>query len=197
MLPAFIPILGAAISSVAPGTDASPQLSASPGIKTGPTATNGLPPPPLFLKKGERAQEPCQPQDTRSIVVCAQRRDGYRLDPNVMEAKREKETNNRSANSKVPTAEAVCSAQPMGCGKGMQSLDLANMAIVLGTTAIRAAKGEDWTRALKTGGAGEYQLYKQAEQRRKAQDAERAAARMRTIAREEERRASAVHRPSQ
>lgn len=189
--------MGGAISSAAPNTSASVQADAPPDLKSSPRATNDIPPQVTRLEYAKRDQGSCQSQDTRGIVVCGQRREGYRLDPNVIEAKREMETNSRSANAEVPAAQLICSVQPMGCGKGMESLDLANVAIVLGTTAIRAVKGEDWTKKLVPGRQGEYQLYKQAEQRRKAQDAERAAARLRMIAREEEAHSSSAHSPSQ
>jgi hypothetical protein len=65
--------------------------------------------------------------------------------------------------------------EPMGCGTGLGGLDLANAAIVIGTAAIKAAKGEDWTKDFKTGSSDEYQLYLQAKQRREAQAEERAA----------------------
>jgi hypothetical protein len=61
----------------------------------------------------------------------------------------------------------------MGCGTGLEGMDLANVAIVAGTMAIKAAKGEDWTKAFKTGGPDEYQLYLQAKQEREAREAER------------------------
>ena len=95
-----------------------------------------------------------------------------------MEAKRQVQTNERSATSAPPAAQAVCSKQPTGCGKGLDSLDLANVAIVAGTAAVRAADGEDWTRAFKTGGPDEYQIYQEAKHRRKVEDDERAAAKV-------------------
>jgi hypothetical protein len=60
-----------------------------------------------------------------------------------MDAEREVESNNRSASAPMPAAQAICSTQPMGCGTGLGGLDLANAAIVIGTAAIKAAKGED------------------------------------------------------
>ena len=117
----------------------------------------------------------CSSQDARDIVVCAQRSQGYRLDPSVMDAEREVVKNNRSASAPMPAAQANCSTSPMGCGKGLEGLDLANAVLVIGTAAIRASKGEDWTRAFKTGGSDEYQLYLQAKQRREAEEELRAA----------------------
>lgn len=104
-----------------------------------------------------------------------------------MEANRQAQMNGRSATSAAPAAQTVCAAQPMGCGKGLDSLDLANVAIVGGAAAVEAAKGEDWKRAFKTGGPDEYQLYKQAKRRHELEDDERAAAKVRLQARQAER----------
>jgi hypothetical protein len=103
-----------------------------------------------------------------------------------MDVNRQIQTNERSATSAAPAAQTVCSTQPMGCGKGLDSLDLANVAVVTGTAAVRAAKGEDWTRAFKTGGPDEYQLYQQAKRRHEVEDDERTAAKVRLQARQAE-----------
>jgi hypothetical protein len=131
-------------------------------------------------------------QDARSITVCAQRRQGYRLDPSVMEASREVEQTNRSLSSPTPAAQAVCSSQTMGCGKGIESLDLANVALVVGTAALKAAKGESWQAAIKPGAADEYQLYRQAKRRHEALEEQRAAAKVRIEAKEAERKAASA-----
>jgi hypothetical protein len=61
-------------------------------------------------------------------------------------------------------------------GKDLKSLDLANLAVVVGTAAVRAAKGEDWAKVFRPGGPDEYQLYQQAKQRRDIAAEARAAA---------------------
>jgi len=124
----------------------------------------------------------CPAKDAHDIVVCGQRQE-LRLDPNVMDAGRQERRNARSATSATPTAQAVCSDQPITCGVSPASLDLANISIVAATAAVRAAKGQDWTRALKTGGPDEYTLYQEAKRRRAAEDDERAAAQVRMKAR--------------
>ncbi|HEV2596535.1 MAG TPA: hypothetical protein VGU01_15195 [Sphingomicrobium sp.] len=125
----------------------------------------------------------CDTPDARHIVVCAQRPQGYRLDPSVIEANREADVNHRSAGSRTPAAQSVCSSQPMGCGEGLGSLDLVNVAIVAGTIAVKAAKGEDWKKAFRVGGPDEYQLYQAAKRKREAEEADRAAARAKVNAR--------------
>lgn len=122
--------------------------------------------------RNDAADAVCRSQDARDIVICAQRRQGYRLDPNVVDAEREAKDSSRSATAPMPPAQAACSSQPAGCGRGLEGLDLANAAIVIGTAAIRAAKGEDWTKPFKIGSSDEYQLYLQAKQRREALEEE-------------------------
>jgi hypothetical protein len=87
-----------------------------------------------------------------------------------MDAEREVKSANRSASAPMPSAQAMCSSQPTGCGTGLEGLDLANAAVVIGTAAVKAAKGEDWTTPFKRGGSDEYQLYLQVKQRREARE---------------------------
>ena len=124
----------------------------------------------------EPADDACTSTDPREIVVCAQKKQGYRLDPSIMDARQEADRSSRSASAKVPAAQASCSTLPTGCGTGLEGLDLLNVAVVVGTAAVRAGKGDDWLKAFRTGGPSEYQLYLQAKQRREARQAERAAA---------------------
>lgn len=120
------------------------------------------------------ADDPCHSQDPQDIVVCAQRRQAYRLDPNVTNASRASEILSRNATAAVPPAEAICASSPPGCGKGLESLDLANVALVVGTVALKAAKGEDWRKAFRVS-PDEYQLYVAAKNEREAREVERKA----------------------
>lgn len=72
----------------------------------------------------------------------------------------------------------------MGCGKGLESLDIANVALVVGTMAVKAATGKDWAEPLRPAGPGEYQRYREAKQMREERAAERAARELRDAARE-------------
>lgn len=182
-------ILGLTAASLAPGSQ---PIQAAPPSETarGPSKPANRQVSPPSVRKESAA--PCAMQDARSITVCAQRRQGYRLDPSVMEASREVEQTNRSLSSPTPAAQAVCSSQTMGCGKGIESLDLANVALVVGTAALKAAKGESWQAAIKPGAADEYQLYRQAKRRHEALEEQRAAAKVRIEAKEAERKAASA-----
>jgi hypothetical protein len=163
------------------------------GVVGAPAATTNSPPTPMASQAPSRSSDAaCPSQDPRNIMVCGQRRQPYRLDPSVMEAGRKAESNSRSATSAMPSAQAACSASPMGCTKDLSSLDLANVAVVVGTTAIRAARGDDWTKAFRTGGPDQYQLYRQAKRRRDAEAEQQAAAEAKRKAEEEEREVHAA-----
>jgi hypothetical protein len=133
------------------------------------------------------ADQTCRSLHPRDIVVCGQRPQGYRLDRAVTDANRQAEHDKRSTSGAPPPAQSACAQQPMGCPGGLGSLDLANVALVLGTAGVRAARGQDWARAFKTG-PDEYRLYQQAKRRADADDAARAAARLRSEARDAERK---------
>jgi hypothetical protein len=148
-----------------------------------PVSTEATPASPQVHAEADAV---CKSQDTRNIVVCGQRRQPYRLDPSVMKAGEDVKSNRRSATSAAPAAQAACSSSPMGCTKDLRSLDLANVAIVVGTTAVRAAKGKDWAKVFRPGGPDEYQLYQQANLRREAEAEERAAAEAKRKAEEQE-----------
>lgn len=154
--------------------------------------TNSVPTPAPSNVPTEPSDGACPSHDARNIVVCGQRRQPYRLDPSVMEAGREAESNGRSATSAMPSAQAACSASPMGCTKDLRSLDLANVAVVIGTTVVRAAKGDDWAKVFRTGGPDQYQLYQQARRRREAEAEERASAEVKRKAEAQEREAHAA-----
>jgi hypothetical protein len=164
--PALMLILGGMVASAAPAsTDALPT-----------------PAPPQVHTDADTA---CRSQDARNIVVCGQRGQQYRVDPSVMKAGEEVKSNRRSATSAKPAAQAACSSSPAECTKDLKSLDLANVAMVVGTAAVRAAKGEDWAKVFRPGGSDEYQLYREAKQRREAAAEKRAAAEVKRKAEEQ------------
>jgi len=191
VLPVIMLILGAGFGSASPAGAGPSKATASSAVEDASNSPNGPPAPEGHRKSPEAAGSACGSQDTRNIMVCGERRQPYRLDPSVMKAGREAESNSRSATAPMPPAQAACSASKTGC-EGFGSLDLANVAVVVGTMAIRAAKGKDWTRAFRVGGPNEYQLYQQSKQRREAADAERAAAEVKRKAEEAEREVHAA-----
>ena len=202
MLPALALIAAQASARVAAEPIALAHAPAS--VASGPFAqsTNKPAVSAPDPKTTQSVEKACQNDpNARDIVVCGQRGQAYRVDPDVMEANREVQTKQRSATSAVPTAQAVCSrllvGPPATCGQGLGSLDLANVAMVVATTAVKAAKGEDWKSIFRPGGSDEYRLYQAAKRRREAADEQRAAARVRMAAREAERKVDDANSSSQ
>jgi hypothetical protein len=169
-------IIGAAVAAALPGPVPAARALDPSVANDSPTQVYGPSAPVPAPKIHTATNDACKSRDPREIVVCAKKRQEYRIDPSVSETRQQAESSSRSASAPLPAAQASCAGSPMGCGTGLEGLDLANVALVLGTMAVRAAKGDDWAKAFRTGGPDEYQLYKAAKKRREALEAQRAAA---------------------
>jgi hypothetical protein len=128
-----------------------------------PKADNGCGPTPPGIEPGE-------------IFVCAPKPQGYRIDPDVLEANRAK----RRGTPKRPErmADTSCaSVGPFGCtGLGGGGIDLLGAAMVLGSMATKAIRGENVGEMFVTDRKPtEYELYKEAKREREAKEAEAAA----------------------
>ncbi len=133
-----------------------------------------------------------RPRNDREIVVCAPRSEGYRLNPDVIEAKRG--ARNQGNPPKSPEtyrdANACASVGPFGC-TGTPAINLIAAGMVLAQMARRAATGGNVgemfiTRPQKT----EYELYAEAKQRRESKEKAQAAAALAQAARAEAAKAS-------
>jgi len=113
---------------------------------------------------------------SRDIVVCAQQ--GYRLNPDVLEAKREARSGGRPPRPENFKYNNCASVGPMGCmGQNQPMINLIYAATVLGTMMDRLSKGQEIGSMFKTTPTlNEYQLYLEAKHRREAKEAEAAAA---------------------
>ena len=121
-------------------------------------------------------REDCSPTapaaDQRSIVICAQRPNGYRLNPDVMEAKREKRKGEGGQPGRPSIAvQTPCAVGPMPCQSA--GINLVGAAITAVTMVERAAKGENVGDMFVTDPhPSEYQLYEMAKKRREAREAQ-------------------------
>src|SRR5215217_682881 len=80
-----------------------------------PSRTYG-PDAPSPQHKAPAPDPACQSTSTREIIVCAQRKQGYRLDPDVMEARREIRSGGRPKPPESRTKDNSCATVgPMGC----------------------------------------------------------------------------------
>lgn len=152
-------LLSAALAAASPAPDYGPSPSPAPPAK-------------------RAAPDPvCQSTATREIIVCAQRKNGYRLDPDVMEARREIRGGGQPRPPEGRTRDNSCATVgPFGCVGG-PTIDLVNAATVLATMATKAVKGENVGEMFVTNrDPDEYQLYLMAKARRQARESEQALA---------------------
>lgn len=115
--------------------------------------------------------------DSREIVICAQRPQGYRLNPDVLEARREKRHNGGRPRPPENFNHNDCATVgPMGC-RGGPTINLIAAAMTAATMAKRLAKGEEIGSMFETTPEPtEYQLYLEAKRRREAREAQAAQA---------------------
>ena len=158
-LPVAIVFLAQTASAIPPNAPA-PAAAASPA------------------KSGEETcREAMAKADTREIVICAQKPQGYRLNPDVMKAKREARSGGR------PTRpgpggyhdNSRCVVGPEGCPSF--GINLLGAALTAGEMAARLSKGQEIGSMFITDPhPSEYQLYVEAKRDREAKEAAKAAA---------------------
>jgi hypothetical protein len=126
-------------------------------------------------KAPERCSDRLPTGNDREIVVCVQRHQGYRLNPDVMEAKRAL----RSGQPKRPERindTSCASVGPFGCAPGA-GVNLIGAALTAAQMAARLAQGKEIGSMFVTDPQPtEYQLYVEAKRAREAREAEAEAA---------------------
>ncbi len=110
----------------------------------------------------------------REIVICAQRPNGYRLNPDVIEAKREMRNGGGAKGPNTYLYPTCSTVGPAGCfNAGINIIAAALTAVEM---ARRLAAGQEIGSMFKTGHElTEYELYQQAKKNREAREAEAAA----------------------
>jgi hypothetical protein len=159
---------------------AAAQAVSAPASSYGPEpATVAAPAPPPAKQASNDCRTPAVPDpNSRDIVVCAERPNGYRLDPDVLTAKRLKKKGEsiRPRNPHETFADHSCATVgPMGC-RGQPTIDVFTAATALAAMGDRLAKGQEIGSMFKTQPtSSEYQLYLQAKKQRQEEEAEKAA----------------------
>lgn len=123
----------------------------------------------------------CEPSGTDpkslEIIVCAPKPQGYRLDPDLVEARREKKQGDAGRPHNPHEGYAVhdcASVGPMGC-RGGPAFNILAAAATAVEIANRLAKGQEIASLFVTDPhQSEYQLYQAAKKRREFIDAEKA-----------------------
>jgi hypothetical protein len=138
------------------------------------------PPPPEPQAKTDPIKvtppDRCPAPDPNSnvIVICPEKTDGYRLNRDVMEAKREMKSGGRPTSPYgVPRPDCV-TVGPAPCVSA--GINLIGAALTAAEMAKRLAEGKEIGSMFQTDPhPSEYQLYKMAKARREAEEAEKAA----------------------
>jgi len=146
----------------------------------GASASYGPDEPPVPKAPAAAPAQPCTATrpgaDTREIVICAPRVEPYRIDPDLLEARREKKRNANPPKRPERFATNSCAVGPMGCGP-QAGINLVGAAITAVTMAEKAVKGENVGQMFVTDPQpSEYQLYLAAKARREEAEAQRRAA---------------------
>jgi len=156
------------------------SAAAAPAPSYGPAATTPVPmAATTHVKEASRECSPSVPDpNSREIVVCAVKPDGYRLDPDILAAKRAKKKGEsiRPRNPQEKFVNHDCATiGPMGC-RGQVTVDAITAAAVLAEMAARMSKGQPIGPMFKTQPTeGEYQLYLDAKKQREAEELSKAA----------------------
>ena len=163
-------VLGLSVALLTMAQAAAPATAATPPAAAKPAPDDCRNPPPS--------------PDSRTVVVCAPRPEGYRIDPDVLEAKREHRNNQAGGPRPRETMKQndCATVGPMGCRFG-PSIDLLAAAEVLAKMAATANQGGDVGKMFETTPEmSEYQLYVEAKKRREAKEAQEAAAKSKAAA---------------
>ena len=167
--------MGFTVALVLFAETAAAGASQTPAPASGPAATSA--------SKAAEAAKPdgadCAPQSaapkSSDIVICAVKPNGYRLDPDVMEAKRAKKQGaaGRPHSPHETFADHSCATVgPMGC-RGAPAINLLAAAAVAAEIADRLSKGQEVGSLFETTpDPSEYQLYQEAKKLREEKEAD-------------------------
>jgi hypothetical protein len=131
--------------------------------------------PAAAAKPAEKECDPNRPSgNPNEIVICAQHPQGYRLDPDILEARRLK----KSGTAGRPTRPGPIAIKDQPCGTVGPApcmtggINLIGAAMTAGEIAARLARGEEVGSIFETDPQPtDYQLYQEAKRRREAKEA--------------------------
>ena len=114
--------------------------------------------------------------ETGEIVVCVERPQGYRIDPDILAAKKMKRAGGRPSRPHAAGVKdsSACAVGPQGCHSA--GINIIGVALTAAEMASRLARGQEIGSMFVTDPQpNEYQLYVAAKRAREAADAEKAA----------------------
>jgi hypothetical protein len=157
--PVALAMLAQAATAGQPAATSSQSAAAPVAKSTSPTTVETCPPPAT---------------NSTQIVICAERPQGYRLNPDVMEARRETRTHSAPPRPGGTVRPDCATVGPQPCVNA--GINLIGMALTAAEMAERVAKGQEVGSMFVTDPhPSEYQLYQMAKARREAEEAEKAA----------------------
>jgi len=156
--------------------------TAAAGQAPAPAGTGGAdqpapPAPPGEPVRTKGCSPAVPPADSTEIVVCAERVEGYRLNSDVLAAKRAMRSGGRPTRPGPGAIKdrSCATVGPMGCRDGA-GINVVSAAVVAGTMLARAVKGENVGEMFITDPTpSEYELYLAAKRQREQREAEAAA----------------------
>jgi hypothetical protein len=142
-------------------------------VASAPAASPPVGNAPESASPGDACDAAKAASDENHIVICAPRPNGYRINPDIMDAKRELKSGGRPPRpGTVPNT--GCPVGPMGCQTAGINLLAAGITAV--TMVEKAVKGENVGEMFITDPhPTEYQLYQMARKKREEREAEEAA----------------------
>lgn len=162
-MPAGLPV---AVMLLAQAAGAAPSY--------GPAA----PPAPKTAAIAGKASEPCKPANpepgSREIVICAEKPQGYRINPDVLKAKKEVRSAGRPTRpGPISMKDNSCKVVgPAPCIGVMPGINLLAAAATAAEMSRRLAKGQEIGSMFVTDPhPSEYQLYLEAKREREAKEA--------------------------
>ena len=146
------------------------QAMAEPPAAYGPAS-----PAPPAKKVEPKPAEPCPtPRPTvehPEIIVCAPKPEGYRIDPDLVQAERAKKANKKLKRPERMADRSCATVGPMGCRDG-GGINLLAAALTAAEMAKRAVNGENVGKMFVTEPQpDEYQLYLEAKREREEKEA--------------------------
>ena len=147
----------------APPAAAQPAAAVQPAAAAQPATIDRCPKLPPDAHPGE-------------IVVCGQKPQGFRIDPDVLEASRGKHGGGRHKRPERLGDTSCAVVGPAGCIGAGAGINLIGAALTAAQMAERLAKGQEIGSMFRTTPEeSEYELYKDAKREREAKEAEAAA----------------------
>lgn len=170
----LLPVAALLLSQAPDG--AAPAPHPDTPTKSATASTTAPPQNAPSQRPGSTAVPECPQQrsDSQTIVICTERPQGYRLNPDVMEAKRETRSPGQPVRPGGRVIPDCTNVGPQPCTNA--GINLIGAALTAAQMAERLAKGQEVGSMFQTDPhLSEYQLYQLAKARREAEEAQKAA----------------------